>query len=161
MAGKLSNIRVKEFPDLNLDFEVISPIEIGLLSLPDINVAVTELPEINIGITELPEINFNLEVTQLPTLDIKSDSDLRTTSTLDTNSSLNSTSSLDVSLDLRITELPRIDLQFGFRPMRFHFPLNYRFCISLFGFRIFELETCGEAMVVSEDYRPLKSEECQ
>ena len=43
--------------------------------------------------------------------------------------------------------------------MRFHFPLNYRFRLSLFGFRIFELETCGEAMVVSEDYRPLKSEE--
>lgn len=161
MAGKLSNIRVKEFPDLNLDFEVMSPIEIGLTDLPDIKVGVTDLPDIRFGITELPAINFNLAVTELPTLDIKTDSDLRTTSTVETRSVFNSNNSLDTSLDLRVTELPRIDLQFGFRPMRFHFPLNFRFCVTLFGIRVFQLETCGEAMIVSEDYRPLESEVCQ
>ena len=69
MAGKLSNIRVKEFPDLNLDFEVMSPIEIGLTDLPDIKVGVTDLPDIRFGVTELPP------------LDIKTDSDLRTINT--------------------------------------------------------------------------------
>ena len=149
MAGKLSNIRVKEFPDLNLDFEVMSPIEIGLTDLPDIKVGVTDLPDIRFGVTELP------------TLDIKTDSDLRTTSTVETRSVFNSNNSLDTTLDLRVTELPRIDLQFGFRPMRLHFPLNFRFCVTLFGIRVFQLETCGEAMIVSEDYRPLESEVCQ
>lgn len=156
MAGKLSNIRIKELkvqelPDINLDLELAGHVGVG----------VTELPDISVGVSELPDANLNLAVTELPTLDIKSDSDLRTESTVSTNSVLDTTSKVDLTLDLRVTELPRIDLQFGFRPMRFHLPLNYRFCISLFGFRILEFETCGEAMVVSEDYKPLSSEECR
>lgn len=157
MAGKLSNIKVKEFPDLNLDFEVVSPIEIGVTQLPNISLAVTQLPNLSIGVTELPDIKFNLAVTELPKLDIKTDSDVRTSSTVETNSVLSTTN----SLELRIPELPQIDLQLGFRPMRFHFPLNFRFRVTLFGFKVFELETCGEAMVVSEDYHPHESETCQ
>lgn len=155
MAGKLSNIRIKELPEIDLDLDLFGQVGVGLTQLPDINVGLTELPDINIGVTELPAFNLNLEVRELPTLDLRSDSTVRSSSTLQ------STSELDVALDLRVTELPRIDFQFGLRPMRIHFPLNYHFCISLFGFRVLEFRTCGEAMVVTEDYQPLESEDCR
>lgn len=68
---------------------------------------------------------------------------------------------VDLALDVRVRELPQLDVQFGLRPMRFHFPVNYRFCLTLFGIRIFEFQTCGESMVIAEDYKPRKSESCE
>lgn len=47
MAGKLSNIRIKELPEVNLDLDLIGQVGVGLTQLPDINVGATELPRID------------------------------------------------------------------------------------------------------------------
>ncbi|MFE8072701.1 hypothetical protein QQM79_16710 [Marinobacteraceae bacterium S3BR75-40.1] len=142
----LPTIRLGGGVDLDLD-----NINVRVPQLAPINIGVTQFPEISVGVTELPDVNVNaaLSVLQLPTFRVETDSRVQTDSDVDLN------------LDVRVRELPRIDLQFGFRPMRFHFPLNYRFCLTLFGINILSFETCGEGMVVAEDYKPRKSEGCE
>lgn len=152
----LDNIRVRQFDaDFGLD-------DLRIRELAPINIGITNLPVVNLGITELPAINLNaaLGITELPTIRLDTDSDLKTDSTVKTDSEVRTESKVDLALDVRIRELPQIDLQLGFRPMRFHFPLNYRFCLTLFGCKVFEFSTCGEAMVVAEDYKPRQTEGC-
>ncbi|WP_020405576.1 hypothetical protein [Hahella ganghwensis] len=139
----LDNIRIKELPTINLGGGVDLDLDnIRIKELPSIdidldadlgldNIRLTELAPINVGITSLPLVR------------------------LETNSKV------DLGLDnIRIRELPQLDFQFGLRPMRFHFPLSYRFCLTLFGCRIVQFETCGEGMIVAEDYHPHKTETC-
>jgi len=155
MSVDLDNIRIKQ---------------LDITKLPQINLGVTELPKINIGLTELPDINFNAKIdpleintdSKLSSVSfVKTDSTLKSESKLSTDSKLLTDNKIDLALDVRVKELPQIDLQLGLRPMRFHFPLNYRLGFSLFGFKIFEFKTCGEGMVIAEDYHAKVSESCK
>jgi hypothetical protein len=166
----LDNIRIKEFPTLNfgggIDFDLD---EIRIKELAPINVGITQIAPINVGVTNLPDFNLNtqLSVDKLPPIHVLTDSKLATSSTLksdstvQTDSTLKTDNKVDLALEVKIKELPRIDLQLGLRPMRFHFPLNYRFCLKLLGIKVFEFETCGEGMIIAEDYKAKGAEECK
>lgn len=166
----LDNIRIKELPTLQFGGGVDLDLnDIRINALPPINVGITQIAPINFGVTNLPDFNLNANVAvdKLPPIHVITDSKLATTSTLKSDSTLQTDSTLktdnkvDLALEVKIKELPRIDLQFGLRPMRFHFPLNYRFCLKLLGIKVFEFETCGEGMVIAEDYKARVAEECK
>lgn len=157
----LNNIRIKEFPTINLSGGVDFDLD---------EIRIKELAPIKIGITELPIVNLNakLDTNNKLVSDSKvntdsklvSDSNVNTNSKLQTDSTLKTDNKVDLDLDLAITELPQIDLQFGLRPMRFHFPINYQFCLKLFGCKVFEFKTCGEGMFIAEDYKAKSTEKC-
>lgn len=152
----LTDIRVLELPTIDLS----GGVDLGL----DLdNIRIRELAPISFGLTNLPPVNLNasLAIDSLPTLDITTSSTLSTDNNLTSNSTLNTDNKVDLALDVRVRELPQLDVQFGLRPMRFHFPVNYRCCLTLFGIRIFEFRTCGESMVIAEDYTATKSESCE
>ena len=156
----LDNIRIKQLPKIEFG---------GCVDFDLDEIRIKELAPIKIGITELPNINVNgkLDPVKLTTdSKLQSDSKLVTNNKLDTDSKVVTDSKLqtdnkvDLDLDVRIKELPQIDLQFGLRPMRFHFPINYQFCIKLFGCKVFEFKTCGEGMIIAEDYKAKSTEKC-
>jgi hypothetical protein len=124
--------------------------DLGLdLGLDNINVDIGQLPTITlapiaVGITDLPPIvttsTVAVAITELPPIKTES------------------TVALD--LKLAITELPKIRLEFGFKPMRVHFPTHYQFCFSVLGREVFKFALCGESMVACEDYLPHETEKC-
>ena len=153
----LDNIRIKELPTINLGGGVDLDLDnIRIRELAPINFGITNLPPIRLGVTELPVINLSagLSVERLPTVKLETQNSLQTDNRLVTDNKV------DLALDVRIRELPQIDFQIGVRPMRFHFPLSYRFCLTLFGFDVLKFETCGESMIVAEDYVANESEGC-
>ena len=95
----------------------------------------------DIRIKELPAVRVEASVKELPVI--------RTDSKVDLG--------LD---DIRIQELPPFRFDFALRPIRVHLPLNYSFCVELFGIRLFKFSVCGEGMVVTEDYHPRDAERC-
>jgi hypothetical protein len=98
--------------------------------------------EVRAAITQLVPIEVRAAITQLP--------------------QINTDSKVDLGLDnIRIAEFPPIQLELGMRPVRVHLPLNYSFSFELFGFKLFKFSICGEAMVVSEDYKPHATERCE
>ncbi len=162
----LNNIRIKEFPTINLAGGVDFDLD---------EIRIKELAPIKIGITELPDINLNAKLDPVKlTTDSKlvtdnklttdnklqTDNKLLTDNKVVTDSKLQTDNKVDLDLDVRIKELPQIDLQFGLRPMRFHFPINYQFCLKLFGCKVFEFKTCGEGMFIAEDYQAKSTEKC-
>jgi len=167
MSVELDNIRIKELditelPDINIAVTQLPKINVGLTELPDINLGVTTLPEIKIGLTELPDININpIELNTSSTLlslsTVKTDSTVTTESTIKSDSQLNT----DNKIELAVTELPQIDIQLGFRPVRVHIPINYKFGFTLFGYKIFEFNTCGEGMIIAEDFKTKATEHCE
>jgi hypothetical protein len=71
-------------------------------------------------------------------------------------------SKVDAGLDnIRITELPPIQLELSMRPIRIHLPLNYSFCFEFLGKKLFKLSFHGEGMVVTEDYTARPTEGCR
>lgn len=138
----LTDIRILELPTIELS----GGVDLGL-DLDDIRIR--ELAPINIGITNLPA------------LDVTTTSSLTTDNNLTSSSTVNTDNKVDLALDVRVQELPQLDVQLGLRPVRLHFPLNYRFCLTLFGIKVFEFQTCGEGMVIAEDYKARKSEGCE
>jgi hypothetical protein len=75
---------------------------------------------------------------------------------------IRSDSKLDLGLDnIRIQELPPFRFDFSMRPIRIHLPLNYSFCVEIFGIRLFKFSVCGEGMVVTEDYHAHATERCE
>ncbi len=151
----LDNIKIKE----------IDTIDFGTgVNLDLANIGITKLEPINIALTQLPEIILNacVKVTELPTINVISDSKVDLgLDNIKVDLGLDNVK-VDLGLDnIRIRELPQLDFQFGLRPMRFHFPLNYKVCLSLFGCKVFQFESCGESMFIAEDYKPRKSEECK
>jgi hypothetical protein len=150
----LDNIRIKDFHltggvDFDLDeirIKELAPINIGLAPVS------IGLAPISIGITQMPDINLNAKIDPLK---IDTDSKLQTDSTLKTDNKV------DLDLDVSIKELPQIDLQLGLRPTRLHFPLSYQFCLTLFGIKVFEFKTCGEGMIITEDYKAKSTERCE
>lgn len=105
----------------------------------------------NIAIKEL-KASLEAKITQLVPIDLKI-TDLPKIVT---------DSTLDLGLDnIRIAELPPVQLELAVRPVRVHLPLNYTFCLELFGVRLFKFSICGEGMVISEDYKPHATERCE
>jgi len=105
----------------------------------------------NIAIKELKS-SLEAKITQLVPIDLKI-TDLPKIVT---------DSTLDLGLDnIRIAELPPVQLELAVRPVRVHLPLNYTFCLELFGVRLFKFSICGEGMVISEDYKPHATERCE
>ncbi|MFT7373144.1 MAG: hypothetical protein ACI9T9_001838 [Oleiphilaceae bacterium] len=155
----LNDIRIKEFPTINLaggvDFDLDN---IRIKELATITLSPLTLTPISVGITELPDININAK---LDPVKLETNSKLETDSTVKTDSVLNTDSKVDLNLDVRISELPQIDLQLGLRPMRFHLPLSYKFCLKVFGIKVFEFKTCGEGMLIAEEYKAKSTEKCE
>ena len=105
----------------------------------------------NIAIKEL-KASLEAKITQLVPIDLK----------ITELPKIVTDSKIDLGLDdIRIAELPPLQLELGVRPVRVHLPLNYTFCLELFGVRLFKFSICGEGMVVSEDYKPHATERCE
>jgi len=150
----LDNIRIKEFPTINLAGGVDFDLD---------EIRIKELAPIILGITELPDINLNAKLDPLTVntnSKLETDSKLKTDSTLKTDSVLNTDNRVDLNLGVRILELPQIDIQIGLRPVRIHLPLSYEFCLKVFGVKVFEFKTCGEGMMIAEDYKAKSTEKC-
>lgn len=150
----LDNIRIKEFPTINLAGGVDFDLD---------EIRIKELAPIMLGITELPDINLNAKLDPLTVntnSKLETDSKLKTDSTLKTDSVLNTDNRVDLNLGVRILELPQIDIQLGLRPVRIHLPLSYEFCLKVFGVKVFEFKTCGEGMMIAEDYKAKSTEKC-
>lgn len=68
----------------------------------------------------------------------------------------------DIGLDnVRIRELPKIDADIGIKPTRVHMPMNTQICVSVLGINLLKLSLCGENMMITEPYVPLRSERCE
>ena len=114
-------------------FDLGGTVDVGVTELPQINIGITQLPQIDIGITELPTINTSssLAITQLP------------------------------EIKFAVTELPPIHLIVGIRPTRIHLPTTMKFAVCAFGIEVLSFSTCGESMIVIEDYHPHAREQCR
>jgi hypothetical protein len=130
--------------DASFDFNFPGGVDVGA---DDIHVK--ELPIIQFGtmtvntaITAIPKIDSSVAVTAMPKIVTES------------------TVALGLE-NIRIKELPKIELEIGVKPTRVHFPSHYQLCGSLFGAEIFSLSLCGESMIVTEPYTPHRTELCQ
>lgn len=63
-------------------------------------------------------------------------------------------------INIGITELPTIRLEFGMKPTRVHFPMNMKFTVCALGKEMLSFGVCGESMIVIEDYHPHQRELC-
>ena len=136
----LDEIRIKELPEI--------------IVKTDSNLNLTSNSDVNVNSNSDVNVNSNSDVN----VNSNSDVDLNSNSKVD----LKSDSKVDLGLDnLRIKELPTIDLQLGLKPMRFSFPLSYKLSFSLFGKKIFDFKVCGENMAIVEDYKARKAEQCK
>jgi hypothetical protein len=83
---------------------------------------------------------------------------------IDTNSKMAMSSSLAITeippINIGITELPTIRLEFGMKPTRVHFPTNMKFSVCALGKEVLSFGVCGESMIVIEDYHPHQRELC-
>jgi hypothetical protein len=111
------------------------------LGLNNIGVSINSLPA-TLPVIRLDPINLNasVAVTQIPPI------------------VTNSKVALD--LNVAVTRLPKIELEFGFKPMRAHFPTHYQMCFSILGKEVFKFALCGESMVACEPYLPHETERC-
>jgi hypothetical protein len=68
----------------------------------------------------------------------------------------------DSNLDIRITQLPKIELdaQFSVKPTRVHLPMNYKLSIGVMGYELLGFAFCGEGMIITEDYQRHTTERC-
>ena len=102
----------------------------GLLN--NIGVSINNLPN------PLPVISLDVAVSKLPKIITES----------------------TVGVSVAITDLPKIRLEFGFKPTRVHLPTHYQMCFSVFGKEVFKFALCGETMVAIEPYLPHQTEKC-
>ena len=119
---------------------------------------------IDISTTMSGSIDLGLDNIQIGPID--------TTSTMTTSSSLAVTelppivmaSQLAITeippINIGITELPVIRLEFGMKPTRVHFPTNMKFTVCALGKEVLSFGICGESMVIIEDYHPHQRELC-
>jgi hypothetical protein len=109
----------------------------------------------NVAITGLPLVKLEGTVKSIPkivtddTVTIKSLPKIVTDSTLHMG--------LD---DIRVKELPKIQLELSVSPTRIHYPGHYKLCAAIFGVEVFSLALCGESMAIAEPYVPRKTETC-
>ncbi len=102
------------------------------------NIAVTDMPDVNLAITQLPAIS--LGVTELPAIE------LRVTELPKIQLGVD-----PLDLSLRIKELPSI---------RAHLPANFKVGLTLLGIDLACIHLCGEAQIITEEYRPNPCEVC-
>ena len=130
----LSDIKITQLPDIHVK---------DLLS----DVRIKELPEITLHTDD--DLLSNIRIKELPTIKL----DAKTDSKVDAK--------LDLGLDnIRVKELPVVRLKFGVDPTRVHMPAGWKFGVSVLGLQLFSFDVCGESMVVVEDYKPHKTEQC-
>jgi hypothetical protein len=98
------------------------------------------------AITQLPTIDTTMTIKQIPTINMTSDSGL-------------SIKALP-EIKFGITELPVIRMELGMKPTRVHFPIHMKYAICVMGMEVLSLSTCGESMIVVEDYVPTARERC-
>jgi hypothetical protein len=121
---------------------------------------------LNLGRTEIDAGLDNIRLTELAPVRleaaIKEIAPVRLEASIKEIAPIRTDSKVDLGLDdIRLTELPPIQLELGMRPFRLHLPLNYSFCLELFGVRLFKFSICGEGMAISEDYHPHATERCE
>ncbi len=109
----------------------------------------------NVRLRELAPVRVNASIDQIP--------EIRTTSQVDLGlDNVRTTSEVDLGLDdIRIRELPRIQFELSFRPIRIHLPLNYSFTLQVLGVPLFKFSACGQGMAIAEDYEPRETEKCR
>ena len=116
----------------------------------------------NIGLAEIKtdsRLNASLALGEITT-NSRLDASVKTDSEL--NAAVRTDSKVDLGLDdIRIRELPPVDLRFSVRPFRLHLPLNFKFCLKMLGVKLLEFSVCGEGMAISEDYEPRGTEGCR
>lgn len=140
--------------DVTFDGGATLPINLGLGGYVDVNgnllsnISGNLLNNIgvNIGLPVIKLDPINLAITDLPKIV--------------TDSKLTSDSKVALDLNVAVTRLPKIELEFGFKPMRIHFPTHYQFCFSLLGKELFKFALCGESMVACEPFLPHQTEKC-
>ena len=109
---------------------------------------------LNLGRTEVDAGLDNIRLTEL--------APVRLEAAIKEIAPIRTDSKVDLGLDdIRLTELPPIQLELGMRPFRLHLPLNYSFCLELFGVRLLKFSICGEGMAIGEDYHPHATERCE
>jgi len=126
--------------DLNLDDLDLGLDNVRINNLPNINLngnfALSSLAPVNLsgdfGINKLPKLNLDAAISKLPDINLNAG----------INAGLN---------DIRIKELPIIDLRFSLRPFELSIPREYKFEFGLFGFTILKLRLNSEARVILED----------
>jgi len=107
----------------------------------------------------LEELTTNSQLNATLKTDSALSATLKTDSALD--AAVRTDSKVDLGLDdIRIRELPPLDLRFAIRPFRLHLPLNFKFCVKMLGVTLLEFSACGESMAISEDYEPRGTERC-
>lgn len=124
----------------------------------------------DIHIKELPPIKLGGDVNPIKTeskieggtTPIKTESKLEGgTNPLKTESKLEGgPNPIKTDSTISVAQLPQIDLQLGMRPTRVHMPVGLKFCVSILGVQLVSFDVCGESMVVVEDYKPHRTEEC-
>jgi hypothetical protein len=169
-----ANLTLSGGADLSIDsITLAGSVGLGLNdlrinALPPINAALTALPTIitnsavNAAITHLPDINtnslVNAAITQLPTINTVSAVNAAITQLPE----IRTDSKVDLGLDnIRIQELPPLQVELAARPFRLHLPLNFTFCLEVLGVRLFKFSVCGEGMAIGEGYEPHRSEQCK
>lgn len=99
----------------------------------DTSMAITEIPQINTNSSFAGNVSSesSFAITQLP------------------------------EIQFGVTELPQINIQLGIKPVRIHFPFTMKFAVCGLGMELLSFSTCGESMVVVEDYHPHAREQCR
>ncbi len=99
-------------------------------------------------------LDTSIAVTELPV--IVSNSTFR--GDLKSESAIAITQLPEIKID--IVHIPQIDIQMGIRPTRVHLPTSMKFSVCILGWEILSFSTCGESMVIIEDYHPHARERC-
>jgi hypothetical protein len=91
---------------------------------------------LGLGITSLPAIHLNLDT--LPAIHLSVDQIPKIQLGVD-------------PVEIRLTEIPSV---------RGHLPADFRIGMSILGFELLSVRLCGEAMIITEPYRPNPCEVC-
>jgi hypothetical protein len=147
-------------PDIPTHYTIATSVN-GALDLDLDNIHIREIAPITLNSTSKlstdSELDGKLDV-GLDKIGLKSDSKLTS------DSKLKADATVDLGLDdIRINNLPPLELnvQASVKPTRVHFPINLKFAVCVLGKELVSFRTCGETMVVIEDYVPHKTEECR
>ena len=133
---------------LDTDPDIFSDIRINQIQLPIIKLEASTPNPIKTDSKIDGKLNVGLDNIRIEKIPL-----IKTDSKVDAK--------LDVGLDnIRVKELPVVHLRFGAEPARLHAPAHWDFGVSVLGLRLLSFDVCGESMVVIEDYKPHKTEEC-